>query len=188
MARLAIISGGLLASVSAIMLLVLIGRHTRAPAPDLAAVLTFADPSRCRPDRHMAALLEGLIVLDGQIGEPSAGGPVTLRGFAEPLQPRLEREFRAGRDATGYLTFAKIDLRGRWHGLNVVGLRTTTGRDFEIRFSDHPARVRDTLGRAGFPLPAVDQWRIPDYGLADPGVAMSVHAHRGGGASLICGS
>lgn len=187
MARRAIWFGAALASVSAVALFIVSGRHQQAPGPDLDSVLVFADPGHCRPGQPLATILSSLMNFDER-GESVAGRPVAVRGFAEPLRPRIHREFGIGRDAVGNLTFYTLDLPGKWHGLNVVSLRTIDGESFEIRFSDHPAMVRDTLVRAGFPLPAVDQWHTPDYRLPDPGVMMSVHAHRGGGASLMCGS
>lgn len=191
MARRAIWFGAALASVSAIALVTVSRRQQRAVAPDLDSVLAFADPGHCRPGQPLATILNSLMGFDER-GEPAAGRPVAVRGFAEPLRPRMEREFGAGRDAIGNMTFYTLDLRGKWHGLNVVGLRTPSGTtsDLEIRFADDAGHVRDVLVRAGFPLAGVNEWRYPDY--TNPGAnlelapSMSIQSHRWGGASLIC--
>ena len=193
MARRAIWFGAALAWVSAIALLIVSGRHQQAVGPDLNSVLAFADPGHCRPGQPLATLLNSLMGFDER-GEPAAGRPVAVRGFAEPLRPRMEREFGVGRDAIGSSTVYTLDLRGKWHGLSVVGLRTRTGTDsdLEIRFADDAGHVRDVLLRAGFSLAGVDEWRYPDY--ASPHAAlelapsMSIQSRRWGGASLICSS
>lgn len=190
-ARRAIWFGAALASISAIALLIVSGRPQQAVGPDLDPVLAFADPSHCRPGQPLATILNSLMGFDER-GEPAAGRPVAVRGFAEPLRPRLEREFGAGRDAIGNMTFYTLDLRGKWHGLNVVSLRTPTGtsNDLEIRFADDAGRVREVLLRAGFPLAGVNEWRYPDYANPEANLelapSMSIQSHHWGGASLIC--
>jgi hypothetical protein len=171
-------------------LLIVSARQRAADARrNLDAIMVFADPSHCRPGEPLAGILNGLSFSDERTYRPRAGAPIAVAGFPAPLQPRLRRRFGVGRDAMGFMTFAELKLRGRWHGLAVSRLRTPAGYvgidSFEIHFDERPQLVRDTLARAGFPLPAVDEWRQADYLLPAPTPMMSVQSEHGG-ATLYC--
>lgn len=180
----AILSGAALLLVLAIAAMLIVGARRRAgdDGRNLDAVLVFADPAQCRTGEPLTRIARALRDADSGIGAPP---PIGVPGFPEPLRPQLVPRLGMGRDAIGFGTVSELEIRGRWHGLRVVGLRSTSGDNPEIRFAERPGRVRDALSRAGFPLPAVDQWQQPDYSPAAPVPMTSVQSRRGG-AALYC--
>ena len=152
---------------------------------NLESVLVFADPSQCRTAEPLTRIAQALRDFEYRAGGERTGPSISLPGFPEPLRPHRIRSFGIGRDAMGFGTMAELEIRGRWHGLNVVALRSTSGDNPEILFSDRPEHVRQTLSRAGFPLPAVDQWQQPDYSSTSPAPMTSVQSRRDG-ASFYC--
>ena len=181
----AILAGAVLMLILAIAGIAIVGAGRRAAddGRNLDAVLVFADPGQCRTGEPLTRIARAL--QDAQLREDRAPPTISLPGFPEPLRLRLLRRFGIGRDAIGFGTLAELEIRGRWHGLRVVGLRSTSADNPEIRFAERPERVRDTLSKAGFSLPAVDQWQQPDYSPAAP-VPMTSVQSRFGGASLYC--
>jgi len=181
----AIVFGGVLLLIAAIGAILVVRANQRLldDGRNLDSVLVFADPAQCRTGEPLTRIARAL--RDANSGLGGAPPPIDVPGFPEPLRPRLVHSFGVGRDAIGFGTMAELQIRGRWHGLRVVGLRSTSADNPEIRFAEPPGRVRDTLLRAGFPLPAVDQWQQADYSPASPVPMTSVQSRRGG-AALYC--
>ena len=172
---------------AAAALFVWVRQPRETDARNLDDVLVFSDSSQCRTAQPLTRIAEALQSYRFDNGENGAPPQVRLPGFAEPLQLRRVTTFAIGRDAAGFDEISEVELRGRWHGLMVVALRGTSGTNPEIRFAERPEHVRDVLSRAGFPLPAVDQWQQPDYSPGSSRPMTSVQS-RLGGASLYCES
>jgi hypothetical protein len=182
----AILFGSVAALVLAVAALLVSSarQRTGVQPPDLDRILVFSDPSQCRTGEPLTRIVQALSAFDSEAGR-RAEDSVVVPGFAEPQRLHRVLTFGVGRDAAGFDSLAQLDIQGLWHGLRVVGLRATSGTNPEIRFAESPERVRETLSRAGFPLPAVDQWRQPDYSADSPAPMTSVQSRRGG-ASLYC--
>ena len=174
----------LVVAIAALALLDSQGRAKQSER-DLGSILVFADPAQCRSGEPLTRIAQALRDLGDNFDAGRAQQSIVLPGFAEPQRLHRIRRFGVGRDAMGFVSQAELEIRGRWHGLSVIGLRSTSGTNPEIRFSDRPERVREILAGLGFPLPAVDQWQQPNYSAESPTPMTSVQS-RSGGASLYC--
>lgn len=153
---------------------------------DLGMVLVFSNPADCRTGEPLTRIVRELNRHDPGPYPDRAAAPIRVAGYAGPLRPRIARRFAVGRDAMGFVHYAILDLRGRWHGLRVAGLRSGTGEsDLAVHFAEPADRVREVLVRNGFNLPAAGQWRQPDYTTDNPTPLIGIVAEDGG-ATLYC--
>lgn len=131
---------------------------------DLGTVLAFSDPSSC----GMAPRLEMIFgqmspVDDGRQGV-SAGKPIAVSGFANPLVPTIRITRDVAADHKSIRVIADLAVPGIWYGLRVSRLRSDfilqsdVGED-QIRFLEEPSKVREILNQHGFKLPPVGEGR-----------------------------
>ena len=162
------------------------------PAPpepvDLGAVLGLDSLADCGRSPALASIVEQMVRVDQQTFESSRGGPIEVAGYDRPIVPTFERTREVEGNTDIRAVTADLDLPGRWHGLAVTGLRRSFHEEsdsssLEIRFAEPPERVRETLIRNGFSLPAVGEMRE----LEAEGLSTVIGVERiEGGAALLC--
>ncbi len=159
------------------------------PEPvDLGQALGLGSLTGCAPSPVLASILEQMVRSDPETFESRRGGPIRVPGHAQPLIPTFERTREVGGNRDIRAVAADLDFAGRWHGLAVVGLTRSFYEEsdasaFQVRFAEPPVRVRETLIRQGFRLPAVGEMREFD----DEGLSTYIGIERiEGGAGLTC--
>lgn len=160
------------------------------PGPvDLGSVLGLESLADCSRGTALASVLDQMVRIDPRTFESRRGGPISVAGYDRPRVPTFERTREIDGNSDIRLVTADLDLPGRWHGLQVTGLRRSFYEEsdasaFDVRFAEPPERVRETLVRQGFRLPPVGEFR--DVG-AEPGISTEIGVARiDGGAALTC--
>jgi len=162
-----------------------------APQPvDLGAALGLDSLRNCARGNVLDSILERMVRTDPETFESRRGGPIEVPGFDRPLVPTFERRRETGGGADIREVIAKLDVAGVWHGLRVTGLRRSFYEEsdasaIEVLFAEPPERVRETLSRQGFRLPAVGESR--EVNPEEMGMSVIIGVGRTeGGASLTC--
>lgn len=156
---------------------------------DLGSVIGLGRLVDCSQSPALASVLEQMVRIHPQTFESRRGGPISVPGYDRPLVPTFERTREIDGNADIRAVTADLHLPGRWHGLEVTGLRRSFYEEsdvssFEVRFAEPPERVRDTLVRHGFRLSPVGEHRELDE---VEGITMVIGVDRiDGGAALTC--
>jgi hypothetical protein len=161
------------------------------PMPvDLGSVLDLQSLAECERGPRLAAIFEQMVRIDPTTFESRRGGPIEVPGYDRPLVPTFERTREVGDNRDIRSVTADLDLPGRWHGLQVVGLRRSFYEEsdasaFDVRFAEPPERARETLIRHGFRLPPVGEMRPLNED--EPGITTEIGiGPSDGGAALTC--
>lgn len=161
----------------------------RAPEPvDLGALLGLQSLADCSRSDALASILAQMVRVDPTTFESRRGGPIRVPGHERPLVPTFERTREIDGNADIRAVVADLDLSGRWHGLELTGLRRSFYEEsdvggFQLRFAESPERVRDVLIGHGFRLASVGEVRE----IYEEGLTTSLEIERDGdGAALTC--
>ena len=133
------------------------------PGPDLDAVLTLTPD--CQLGEPLASIFRQMTTIDPRTYESSAGRPIRVPGFADPIPPTFHRTVTGTDHGEEREVVADLPLAGLWNGLRVARLRSDYFEESdvssqEVHFREAPERVREVLNRSGFQLPAVGHGRV----------------------------
>jgi hypothetical protein len=157
------------------------------PGPDLGAALTLGPD--CQLGEPLASIFRQMTTIDPRTYESSAGRPIRVSGFADPIPPTFHRTVIGTDHGEEREVVADLPLSGLWHGLRVARLRSNYFEESdvasqEVHFLESPERVREVFNRIGFRLPDIGHARaLNPEDLVQTSIGVDPIA---GGASLAC--
>jgi hypothetical protein len=150
--------------------------------PDAAVdtAFTFASAAKCEPSGDLDKLVRAMQVLRPGEGDPAG---IALESLGVTLMPQVRRVQPKADGPAAIVAEAQVD--GRWQGLHLAAVRTTTWESapltvFQLRFREPVTQAETPLKRAGFATAHVGTLRLVGGGSAAGIETVS------GGSALTC--
>ena len=124
--------------------------------------LDFADPATCEWSREAVDVMNSAVKYSRGGNGPAVPSAVSFPNQIGTIMSRIDEDQGDG------LTHFYVDVPGKWHGLDVVGLkrillyRSDSVNSWAIRFRQSPSEVISTVKRLGFPVNANGSTRYTD--------------------------